>query len=527
VNRLTLTNIDEGKFVTGTPEQLRNINKWIITLTVMLPTMIEIIDTSVANVALDHIRGALSAGLDEATWVLTSYLVSNAIVIPMTGWLSATFGRRRYLIFSISLFAFASFMCGAAWSLQSLVFFRVLQGIGGGGLQPLSQAILFEAFPAAEHGMAMAVFGIGVVMGPILGPVMGGWITDNMSWRWIFYINIPICLLSVLLTSLFIYDPPYLKRIKQRVDYIGLSLLVVGLGALQIVLDKGERESWFDSSFILYLSALAALCLISFVIVELTSEHPVVDLRVFRHRFFAAGNLIMFFGFFGFFGSIVLLPMYLQSLMGYTAYLAGLVLGPGGLATLIAMPVAGILIGRIDSRWILGCGLLLNAYALHLMAGFNLNADFWTIIWPRIIQGVAIGFFFVPLATLTISSLPRPEMGNATAIFNLIRNLGGSFGVAIVTTFLSRRAQFHQARLAEHINPLSAPYRHGMAQLQQALPAVGDEGSLQMLYGYVQQQAHMLSFNDCFAAVAVLFVALVPLLFILKRTRGAPAAGAH
>jgi DHA2 family multidrug resistance protein len=493
----------------------------------MLPTMIEIIDTSVANVALDHIRGSLSAGLDESTWVLTSYLVSNAIIIPMTGWLAATFGRRRYLIFSIALFALASFACGAAWSLRALIFFRVLQGIGGGGLQPLSQAILFEAFPPREHGMAMAVFGIGVVMGPILGPVMGGWLTDNMSWRWIFYINIPICVLSVLLTSLFIYDPPYLKQARARIDYMGLSLLVVGLGALQIVLDKGEREAWFDSSFILCLSLLAAACLLAFVVVELRSKHPVVDLRVFRHRFFAAGNLIMFFGFFGFFASIVLLPMYLQTLMGYTAYLAGLVLGPGGLATLIAMPIAGALIGRVDSRYLLGFGLLLNAYAVHLMAGFNLEADFWTIIWPRIIQGVAIGFFFVPLATLTISSLPKPEMGNATAIFNLLRNLGGSFGVAISTTFLARRAQFHQARLVEHVNPLSAPLREGMDRLQDLVPGLSEEGSLGMLYNHVQQQASMLSYNDIFAAVALLFVLLVPLLAILKRVRAGSTVGAH
>jgi DHA2 family multidrug resistance protein len=503
------------------------VNKWLVTLTVMLPTMIEIIDTSVANVALDHIRGALSAGLDESTWVLTSYLVSNAIIIPMTGWLAATFGRRRYLIFSIALFAASSFMCGAAWSLRSLIFFRVLQGIGGGGLQPLSQSILFEAFPAREHGMAMAVFGIGVVMGPILGPVMGGWITDNLTWRWIFYINIPICVLSVLLTLLFIYDPPYLKRAKVSIDYIGLALLVVGLGALQIVLDKGEREAWFESSFILYLSALAVLCLVAFVVVELRSKEPVVDLRVFRHRFFAAGNLIVFLGFSGFFASIVLLPIYLQTLMGYTAYLAGLVLGPGGIATLVAMPIAGILIGRVDSRYLLGFGLLANAYAVHLMSGFNLEADFWTIIWPRIVQGVAIGFFFVPLATLTISPLPKPEVGNATAVFNLIRNLGGSFGVAIATTFLARRAQFHQARLAERVHPLSDPFAQGFEQLRALFPGLGEESSLRVLYGFVQREAHMLSFNDVFYGLMLLFLFLVPLLAILRRVRGAPPAGTH
>jgi DHA2 family multidrug resistance protein len=333
--------------------------------------------------------------------------------------------------------------------------------------------------------------------------------------------------LSVFLTLLFIYDPPYLKRAKLAIDYIGLALLVVGLGALQIVLDKGEREAWFDSNFILFLSVLAALCLVAFVIVELRSEHPVVDLRVFRHRFFAAGNLIMFFGFFGFFASIVMLPIYLQSLMGYTAYLAGLVLGPGGLATLVAMPIAGALIGRVDSRYLLGFGLAANAYAVHLMSGFSLEADFWTIIWPRLIQGVAIGFFFVPLATLTISGLPKPEVGNATAIFNLVRNLGGSFGVAIVTTALARRAQFHQARLTENVHLLSEPFASGLARFRELLPGVGEESSLRMLYGFLQRQAQMLSFNDVFSALAVLFLALIPPLLILKRMRGAPAGGVH
>ncbi|MFH0809138.1 MAG: MFS transporter, partial [Pseudomonadota bacterium] len=276
------------------------------------------------------------------------------------------------------------------------------------------------------------------------------------------------------------------------------------------------------------LSAVAVVCLVLLVIVELKTKHPVIDLRVFRHRFFAAGNVIMFFGFFGFFASIVLLPMYLQGLMGYTALLAGIVLGPGGIVTLLAMPLAGALIGRLDSRYLLGFGLLANAYAVSLMAGFSLEADFWTIIWPRVLQGIALGFFFVPLTTLTISPVAKPEVGNATAIYNLIRNLGGSFGVAIATTCLARQAQFHQARLVEHINPLSAPLAEGMSRFRGLLPGVGDQGSLMMLYGFVQRQAHMLSFNDVFHAVALLFLALLPLLFILRPAKAAaPPPGPH
>src|SRR5512147_2575313 len=281
------------------------MNKWIVALTVMLPTLIEIIDTSVVNVSLDHIRGSLSAGIDESTWTITSYLVSNAIIIPMTGWLSRLFGRKRYLIFSISLFTFSSFLCGISWNLQSLVVFRILQGIGGGALQPISQSILLETFPRKQHGMAMAIFGVGIMFGPIIGPLLGGWITDNWSWHWIFFINVPIGIVSILLTMFFIVDPPYMKRVKLKIDYWGLALLALGLGCLQIVLDKGERENWFDSGFITALSIISAVSLLLFVIVEMFAEHPVVNLKTFRNISFTTGNIVMFFGFFNLFASIV------------------------------------------------------------------------------------------------------------------------------------------------------------------------------------------------------------------------------
>ncbi|MDP2277517.1 MAG: DHA2 family efflux MFS transporter permease subunit, partial [Nitrospirota bacterium] len=403
------------------------MSKWIIALTVMLPTLIEIIDTSVVNVALDHIRGSLSAGIDESTWTITSYLVSNAIIIPMTGWLSRLFGRKRYLIFSISLFTLSSLLCGSAWSLQSLVFFRILQGIGGGALQPISQSILLETFPQRQHGMAMAIFGVGIMFGPIVGPLLGGWITDNWSWNWIFFINIPIGIVSILMVMFFIVDPPYMKRMKMRIDYWGLAFLAIGLGCLQIVLDKGQMEDWFSSGFITWMTIISVSSLVLFVIIEFFAEHPIVNLRAFKNISFSAGNVVMFFAFFNLFGSIVLLPIFLQTLMGYTATLAGVVLGPGGIATLIAMPVAGWLVTKMNPKILLGSGIIIAAYSTHLMSLFNLHADFNTIIWPRVVLGVGMGFLFIPLTTMTMANVKKEDMANASAIYNLLRNLGGSF----------------------------------------------------------------------------------------------------
>ncbi|NNG47734.1 MAG: DHA2 family efflux MFS transporter permease subunit, partial [Deltaproteobacteria bacterium] len=354
---------------------------------------------------------------------------------------------------SISLFTVASLLCGASTSLGMLVFFRVLQGIGGGALQPLSQAILLETFPPREHGMAMAIFGIGIMFGPIAGPLMGGYITDTLSWRWIFYVNIPIGLFAIMMVKMFIVDPPYMKRTeKVKVDAWGIALLTVGIGALQIVLDKGQREDWFQSDFILVFSAISALSLIAFVIVELFfAEHPIVDLRAFRNISFTAGNVVMFVAFFNLLGSIVLLPLYSQILLGYTATLAGLVLSPGGVATLLTMPVVGRLIVKRNPKHILALGVLVCAFSTYQMSGFSLAADFSSLMWPRIYLGIGMGLLFIPLTTLTLSSVPKPQMGNATSIFILLRNLGGSFGVAFSTTMFARRAQFHQSRITEHL----------------------------------------------------------------------------
>jgi DHA2 family multidrug resistance protein len=500
------------------------INKWIIALTVMLPTLIEIIDTSVVNVSLDHIRGSLSAGLDESTWVITSYLVSNAIIIPITGWLSRFIGRKQYLILSIGVFTASSFMCGSAWSLQSLVFFRVLQGMGGGALQPLSQAILLETFPARQRGMAMAIFGVGVMFGPIIGPLLGGWITDTWSWHWIFFLNVPIGIISILMVMVFIIDPPYMERMRMKIDYWGLFLLAIGIGCLQIVLDQGQRADWFSSQAIIYLSFIAASCLILFVMVELFSENPVVNLRAFKHLTFSSGNIIMFFVFFGLFGSIVLLPVYLQTLMGYTSFLAGLALGPGGISTMIAMPIAGVLVNKINPKAILAFGIMIAAYSVHLMSQFNLFADFSAVLWPRVLLGVGMGFIFIPLTTLTMAAMRKEEMGNATAIFNLLRNLGGSFGVAFITTILARRAQFHQARLIEHLTPFDRNMQVVVPQISEFLRQKGfpppflDQGSLGVIQGELLRQAAMLSFNDAFYLLSIMMA--VVLLFVPLMKKG-------
>ncbi|MCX7794734.1 MAG: DHA2 family efflux MFS transporter permease subunit [Thermodesulfovibrionales bacterium] len=503
------------------------MNKWLITITVMLPTLIEIIDTSVVNVSLDHIRGSLSAGIEESTWTITSYLVSNAIIIPMTGWLSRRFGRKRYLIFSIFLFTLSSFLCGSAWSLESLVFFRVLQGIGGGALQPLSQSILLETFPPHQHGTAMAAFGIGIMFGPIVGPLLGGWITDNWSWRWIFYINIPIGLISILMTLIFIKDPPYMKGMRLRIDYWGIMFLALGLGSLQIVLDKGQSENWFDSRFITTLTTVSFVSLVIFVIVESFTKHPVVNLKIFKNLSFSAGNIVMFFAFFNLFGSIVLLPIYLQTLMGYTATKAGLVLGPGGLATLIAMPVAGKLVHRMNPKILLGAGILICSYATHLMSKFNLQADFWSIIWPRIVLGIGMPFIFIPLTILTMAGIKKEEMGNATGIYNLLRNLGGSFGVAFVTTMLQRRAQFHQYRLVENLTVFDPQFQIASENLSNIFELKGfgplsEYSGLATIYRELLRQSSMLGFNDAFHLLSLMMIGVFLLIFLLKRKTQSP-----
>jgi len=497
----------------------------LIAFTVMLPTLIEIIDTSIVNVSLDHIRGSLSAGYDEATWTITAYLVSNAIVIPMAGWLAKLIGRKNYQIASIALFTFSSFMCGSAWSLNSLIFFRILQGIGGGGLVPISQSILLESFPREKHGQAMAIFGLGAMLGPIVGPLLGGWITDTLSWRWIFYINIPIGIIAIIMNVIVIQDPPYMQRQKMKIDYWGLAFLAIGLGSLQYVLDKGESDDWFDSNVIIAFSIVSLLSLTLLVINEYFSDHPIVNLKVFKDRTFTSGATVMFFVFLNLFGSIVLLPIFLQLMMGYTSFYAGLVLGPGGLATLLAMPIVGKFIGKVDPKRFLLVGITVCALSTYMMSNFTLQTDFWTFVWPRVALGFGMGMTFIPLTTLTLSHIPKERMTEATSLYNLLRNLGGSVGIAFTTTMLSRRAQLHQTRLVEHLSPFDPAYQEAHARIAaslaaKGLPAAGADG---MMYRELIRQSMTMAFTDAFFAICILILCMLPLVMLMRR--GTPAPG--
>ncbi len=506
-------------------EAFRPVNKWLITLTVMIPAFMEIVDTSIANVALPHMQGTMNAGTEEITWVLTSYLISNAIIMPMTGWLARMFGRKRFLIFCIILFTFSSFLCGAAPNLAALVFFRIVQGAAGGALIPMSQAIMMESFPPEEGGMAMAIFGIGAMFGPVVGPTLGGWITDNISWRWIFYVNIPVGVIAVLMTKFFIFDPAYLKRTKIRIDYWGLSFLTLGIGSLQVVLDKGQQDDWFNSSFIIAFSIIAVISLALFIYVELKHDQPIVNLRLFKDVAFSAGNFIMFMVGFCLYGSVVMLPLFLQTLMGYSATLAGLVMAPGGIASVLVLPIVGAYIRKRDGKNIILAGLLLGAFSLFQMRGFSLEASYWDFVWPRVMLGAALGMIFPPLSRATLACIPRVEMGNATGIFNLLRNIGGSVGIAISATLLARLAQFYQANLVGHVNPYNPIVQSRLEGLQEAAIARGADAvtaqgmSLEIVSRVVQQQAGLLAYNYIFWIIGLSFLAIIPLLLLMRKPR--------
>jgi MFS transporter, DHA2 family, multidrug resistance protein len=512
----------------GAPAQPEHhVNPWLTATAVMFGTFMVVLDTTVVNVALPHIAGSLSATVEEATWVLTSYIAANAIILPMTGWLASFFGRKRLLILSITTFTIASMLCGLAPSLPILVIFRIIQGATGGVMQPLSQAILLEAFPPEERGKAMGFWGLGIVVAPILGPVLGGWLTDNYSWRWIFYINIPVGVASVLLTRLFVFDPSYLRRLRAAIDYWGLMLLAIGAGSLQIMLDKGQEDDWLDSRFIITLACAAVIGLTVFCWREFHAEDPILDLHVFRHRTFTVGTVLMTALGFVLFGSLVLLPILMQTLLGYSAYEAGVALAPRGMGSFIAMPVVGLLTARVDARLLVGLGLALGGWTLIWLGALSLDAGYWDFFWPQILQGVALGLLFVPLTTVAMGDLDRAEIGNASSMFNLVRNIGSSIGIAAVATMLTRVHVVHAASLAEHINPYDANARSMYEQLQAFFTAHGmgfGSTALAAMNGMVQRQASMLAFVDLFRWLGMIFLVLIPVVFVMRRPRGrAPA----
>ncbi len=503
---------------------VHHINPWIVAISVMFATFMEVLDTTVVNVSLPHIAGSLSATAEEATWTLTSYLVANAIVLPITGWLASRFGRKRLLIASVVGFTTASFLCGLAPTLFWLVAFRVVQGAAGGALQPLSQAVLLEAFPPQDRGKAMAFWGLGIVVAPIFGPVLGGWLTETYSWRWVFYINVPIGLVSILMTRAFIFDPPYIKGQRRGgIDFWGIGMLAIWVGALQIMLDKGQEDDWFSSHFIVTLTAVSIILMVAFVVRELTAEHPVVDLHVLKDRTFSAGATLMTIVGFVLYGSMVLVPLWLQTLLGYPALQAGIAMAPRGIGSFIAMPIVGALLAKRDPRKFLIFGIVVSAWTLWQLSRLDLNAGYWDFFWPQFFQGASLAFLFVPLTTITMSPIRKEQMGNATSLFNLMRNLGGSIGIAMGATLISRREQQHTNYLGAHITPYSPQAQHtlraleGMFRSHGSAPATATQQAYQALWGMVERQAAILAYIDVFVIFAIIFLCMLPLLFIMKK----------
>jgi len=500
-------------------------NPWIIAITVTLATFMEVLDTTVTNVSLPHIAGNLSATTDEAAWILTSYLVSNAIVLPVSGWVMMLIGRKKFYMMCVALFTAASALCGFAPSLAMLVTSRIIQGLGGGGLQPSEQAILVDTFPPEKRGMGMAVYGVAVVCAPIIGPTLGGWITDNFSWRWIFFINIPVGILSLLLTYHIVEDPPYIKRPDKgfKIDYFGIILLTFGMGFLQIMLDRGERDDWFSSTFIMICAAISGLSILSAILWETKVKNPVIELSLYKDRNFTIANLTMLLLGFALFGSTVLLPLYLQTLMGYSATLSGMVLSPGGFVTIVMMPIVGLLLGKWDAKWLVIIGVVTACFSLYKMAHFDLNINYMTAVTARMIQAFGLAFLFIPINVAAFAFVPKDKSNAATSLINLARNIGGSTGISIATTILARRAQFHQSILSSRITPYNPEVQtflnratamgvyHGSTQIQASHQAWG------MLGGFLARQSQMLTFLDAFWFLGASFFLLVPLLLFMKK----------
>jgi MFS transporter, DHA2 family, multidrug resistance protein len=501
-------------------------NVWLITVSVMLATFMEVLDTTIVNVSVPYIAGSLAASNSEATWVLTSYLVSNAIVLPASGWLGRFFGRKRFLIACIIIFTVSSFLCGAATSLGFLIVTRIMQGIGGGALQPFSQAILLESFPPRKRGIAMAIFGLGVVVAPIIGPTLGGWITDNYSWRWVFYINIPIGALAVFMLHTFVEDPPYIKQAKAgRIDVIGFGLLALWVATLQIILDKGQEDDWFGAIWIRWFAVISVIAFILFIIRELMTKEPIVNLRVFKNRNFAVGSgLIVIVGV-SLYGSIVMLPLFLQTLMGYPALQSGLTVSPRGLGALLTMPIVGILVSRMDNRLLIAAGFLAFAFASLVLSGVTLDVSQSFILWPNVLIGVAFGLIFVPLTTVTMGMLRNDQIGNGAGIYNLMRNLGGSIGISLVTTLLDRGAQAHQALMRSRLTSYDPVFRQQVQSLGRVVGS--DRRAYGVLYNTLLRQASLWSYVDNFRLFALICAICALSVVLFKKVKSTGGVAVH
>ncbi|MGA2558269.1 MAG: DHA2 family efflux MFS transporter permease subunit [Terracidiphilus sp.] len=512
-------------------------NPWVIALTVTLATFMEALDTSIANVAMPHIGGSLSASSEEATWVLTSYLVANAVVLPISGWIANRIGRKRFYMTCVLLFTTASLLCGLAPSLPILVFFRVLQGAAGGGLQPSEQSILADTFPPQKRSMAFAVYGMAVVLAPVLGPTVGGWIVDNFSWRWIFFINIPVGILSLYLTNRVVEDPPYLAAIRKRregIDYWGLGLLVVTIGALQTMLDKGQEDDWFSSRFITTCAVVAAFGLVLFIWRQLHIEHPILDLRLFAQRNVGTTMFVLFMVGLSLYSSTVLIPQFLQEIMGYSAEQAGMAVSSGGLALMFLFPVAGFLAPKFDPRLLVALGFTVTTYGLYRMTGLSLNVPFSLAVSWRVVIALGLPFLFIPINTLCYAGIPQEKYNEVSGMSALMRNLGGSVGISFVTTLLARLTQKHLAMLNQHTVAGNGPFdvlRSGLAhawmQRGGAMPdAVGRAGA--QIFGMAQIQARLLSYVDVCWIMVLTTAVLIPMPFLMRRPKKlGPAPAVH
>jgi MFS transporter, DHA2 family, multidrug resistance protein len=506
---------------------------WLVAVGVMLATFMQVLDTSIATVALPHIAGSLSATPNEATWVLTSYLVSNAIILPMTGWLGNHFGRKRVFISCIGMFTFASVLCGMALNLPMLILARILQGAGGGAMVPIAQAILLESFPPQKRGVAMAAFAQAVVVAPIIGPTLGGWITDNFSWRWIFYINLPVGLLAIFLAGWLVEDPPYIKRnLKAAIDFVGFGLLALWLATLQVTLDKGQEADWLGAVWIRWFIGISIVSMIAFIVWEFKVEHPLVNLRILRSRNFATGLMLMTVIGVILYGTTAELPLFLQTLMGYPALQSGYAMSPRGIAAFITTFFVGRLVGRIPTRWLLGVGFSVLSLSSYLLSDINLRVSMGSIILPTVLNGVAISFIFVPLTTATMSQLRQSEIGSGTGLYNLMLNIGGSVGIALATTLIARGAQVHQALMVGHLTSSHPAFTHRLHAAQAMLARHGDpvtalDQAYALIYNVLDQQAHLWAFVDTFRLFGLMVLCCIPLILLFKRVRQAPVRHAE
>jgi MFS transporter, DHA2 family, multidrug resistance protein len=505
------------------------VNPWLIAVVVAMAAFMEVLDTSIANVALPYMAGSLGASSDESTWVLTSYLVSNAIVLPISGWFAGLFGRKRFFMLCLTIFTLSSLLCGIAPSLGAIILFRILQGIGGGGLQPMAQAILADTFPPEKRGLAFALYGITTIIAPTIGPTLGGWITDNYTWRWIFFINLPVGILALLLVFRLVEDPPWAKRISSggiKFDYIGVSLLTLGVGSLQVMLDKGQEDDWFGSHFITTLAVLAGIGLVSLVIWEWFQKRPIVDVRMFKNLNFLGANFMMFVLGIMLFSSLVMMPQFLQTLMGYTAESAGLVLSGGGLLLLFLMPIAGTLASRVQARYIIAFGWLTLSAGMYISTQrLDLDISFSSASVLRVMQVFGLGFLFVPINLASYIGIPAEKSSSVAGLVNFMRNIGSSIGTSMVTTLIARRAQFHQGHLADHLALSQAPFTQAAQGLAVQLAASGLDASQAVTQAYARLyqvligQATTLAYIDTFWVLSVGAAIMFLLSFALKRNQ--------